>query len=317
MGQILHKRATTTECTRAAIQQSQESISALAKKYGINPKTVLKWKNRSFTQDAPMGKKDKSSTVLTSIEEEAIVKMRILTKLPLDDLLMVLKDSIPHLSRSSLHRCLKRHGVPPLSKEKPKASEKKPFKDYKIGYLHVDTAEVRTSEGKAYVFVAIDRTSKFVVARLCKDKTQKTAQEFLEYVIKTVPYVIHTILTDNGMEYTDVIHYKKPSGRHPFDRICKTHFIEHRLTQIKHPWTNGQVERMNRTIKEATVKKYHYESFDALESHLQEFVMTYNCAKKLKILKFKTPLEFLVEKFLNKPILFKYNPHHYYPGLYT
>jgi transposase InsO family protein len=59
---------------------------------------------------------------------------------------------------------------------------------------------------------------------------------------------------------------------HPFDRACNSHGIEHRLTKVKHPWTNGQVERMNRTIKEATVKRFHYDSHQQLERHLDDFV---------------------------------------------
>jgi len=312
MGQILHKRATTTESVRASIQQSQESISILAKRYNINPKTVIKWKSRDTVQDAKMGKKEIKSTVLTSLEEEAIVKARIATRLSLDDLFITLKDTISTLTRSNLHRCLKRHGVSRLPTDVSQTREKKQFKTYEIGYFHIDTAEVKTAEGKAYLFVAIDRTSKFAVASLHKTKTQKTAVTFLKLVIETVPYVIQKILTDNGIEYTDVIHQSFPSGHHPFDRICDAHAIEHRLTKVRHPWTNGQVERMNRTIKDATVKTYHYESFLKLQQHLQSFLAAYNCAKRLKSIKLKTPLEFITEKFLNKPVLFKYNPYHYY-----
>lgn len=315
MGQVLHKRATTTEPVRAAIQQSQESLSVLAKRYNLNPKTVHKWKSRTTVQDGKMGKKEIKSTVLTALEEEAIVKLRVISKLALDDLFITLTDTIPNLTRSNLHRCLKRHGVSRLSKDETEQREKKQFKTYEIGYFHIDTAEVKTAEGKAYLFVAIDRTSKFAVARLYKNKTQKTAVTFLNFVIETVPYVIQKILTDNGIEYTDMMHQRTPSGQHPFDRVCTDHAIEHRLTKVKHPWTNGQVERMNRTLKEATVKTYHYETFDQLQQHLQAFVAVYNCAKHLKSIKLKTPLAFLNEKFLNNPVLFKQNPHHYYLGL--
>lgn len=80
MGQVLHKRATTTHAIRAAIQQSKESISTLAKRYNINPKTVLKWKHRDTVSDSKMGKKNICSTVLTSLEEEMIVRIRLLTQ---------------------------------------------------------------------------------------------------------------------------------------------------------------------------------------------------------------------------------------------
>lgn len=191
--------------------------------------------------------------------------------------------------------------------------KKQAFKDYQIGYFHVDTAEVHTGEGKAYLFVAIDRISKFTVARLYKNKTMKTSVSFLQYVIDTVPYVIKKILTDNGMEYTDMMsHRGKASGQHAFDKMCTKHAIEHRLTKVKHPWTNGQVERMNRTLKENTIKKYHYSSMEELQKHISLFLRAYNCAKRLRALTYKTPLEYLKNIFLNKPINFKRNPNYYY-----
>ena len=318
MGQLLHSRATTTHRVRAEIQQSKDSLVKLAKKYGINPKTVLKWKKRDTVDDMPMGKKEIKSTVLTAAEEEAIVKFRILTQLPLDDVFVALKEEIPKLTRSSLHRCLKRHGVSVLPKEKDEKEKKQEFKKYEIGYLHIDTAELRCKEGKLYLFVAIDRTSKFAVAKIYKNKTKSISLEFLKHTLKTVPYVVHTILTDNGPEYTDVITNKgKPSKMHEFDRLCTENNIKHKLTKIKHPWTNGQVERMNRTIKEATVKKYHYETMSEMQKHLDAYLVAYNCAKHLRSIKFKTPLEFLMDKYLNKPILFKNNPYQYSPGPYN
>jgi transposase len=72
MGQILHGCATTTKAVRRAIQNSQESLRALAKRYGINQKTVAKWKQRETVVDLPTGPKGAKSTVL-SIEEEAII----------------------------------------------------------------------------------------------------------------------------------------------------------------------------------------------------------------------------------------------------
>src|SRR5208282_4460119 len=111
MGQVLHGSATTTEAIRRAIQHSQASLRALARRYGINPKTVAKWKKRGSVTDLPTGPREPKSTVL-SIEEEAIViAFRRHTLLPLDDCLYALQATIPHLTRSSLHRCLQRYGI--------------------------------------------------------------------------------------------------------------------------------------------------------------------------------------------------------------
>ena len=71
---------------------------------------------------------------------------------------------------------------------------------------------------------------------------------------------------------------------HMFDMRCRENGIEHRLTKVKHPWTNGQVERMNRTIKEATVQRFHYDDHRQLETHLADFVAAYNFGPRLKTL---------------------------------
>jgi hypothetical protein len=109
MGQILHGSATATHAVRAAIQRSKATAKELAERYGLNSKTVAKWKKRTFVHDAPMGPKAPRSTVL-SIEEEAVaVAFRRHTLLPPGDCLYALQATIPHLTRSSLHRCYQRH----------------------------------------------------------------------------------------------------------------------------------------------------------------------------------------------------------------
>src|SRR6478609_4597797 len=159
MGQVLHGSATTTEAIRRAIQHSQESLRTLAKRYGINQKTVAKWKNRSSVADLPTGPREPRSTVLSVEEEAVIVTFRKHTLLPLDDCLYALQPTIPHLTRSSLHRCLQRHGIGRLLDVEGDRPAKKKFKSYPIGFFHIDIAEVRTEQGKLHMVVAIDRTS--------------------------------------------------------------------------------------------------------------------------------------------------------------
>jgi transposase InsO family protein len=322
MGQVLHGSATTTEAIRRAIQNSQESVRALARRHGISPTTVQKWKKRTFTQDAPLGPKEVRSTVLTPEEEAACVTFRKHTLLPLDDCLYALQSSIPHLTRSSLHRLFQQHDIsrlPDLSGDKK--AKKKKFKQYPIGYFHIDIAEVRTEEGKLYMYVAIDRTSKFALAKLADKANRKTASAFLVALIKAVPYKIHTVLTDNGIQFTFPPRYRDgPTATymtHMFDMRCRDNGIEHRLTKPYHPWTNGQVERMNRTIKEATVKRYHYGNHKQLRTHLQNFIDAYNYAKRLKTLKGLTPYEHICKCWTSQPKRFKLNPLQDMPGLNT
>jgi transposase-like protein len=314
MGQVLHGSATTTEAVRRAIQHSQESLRALAKRYGINQKTVAKWKKRVSVADLPTGPKEPKSTVLSIEEEAIIVAFRKHTLLPLDDCLYALQPTIPHLSRSSLHRCLQRHGIGRLPDVEGDRPRKKKFKSYPIGYFHIDIAEVQTAEGKLYLFVAIDRTSKFAYAELHEKAGKMAAAGFLRNLIAIVPYAIHTVLTDNGIQFTNRVQ-DRHAFEHIFDRVCREHGIDHRLTRIKHPWTNGQVERMNRTIKEATVKRFHYDHRDQLRRHLADFVLAYNFGRRLKTLKGLTPYEHICKCWTNEPERFTLNPIHQMPGL--
>jgi hypothetical protein len=111
MGQLLHRCATTTEAIRRAIQNSQASLRVLAARHSINPKTAAKWRRRGSVCDARTGPREPRSTVLGKAEEALIVAFRKHTLLPLDDCLYALQATIPHLTRSSLHRCLQRHGI--------------------------------------------------------------------------------------------------------------------------------------------------------------------------------------------------------------
>ena len=328
MGQILHGCATTTEAIRRAIQHSQESLRALSKRYGINPKTVAKWKKRNSVADLPTGPKEPKSTALSVEDEAIIVAFRKHTLLPLDDCLYALQATIPHLTRSSLHRCLQRHGISRLPDVEDGKGIKRKFKTYPIGYFHIDIAEVRSAQGRLYLLVAIDRTSKFAFTELHERVPTRVAAEFLRNLIKAVPYKVHTVLTDNGIHFTDpsgeswsVADIKAMSERkelfraHAFEMACARNDIDHRLTKPKHPWTNGQVERMNRTIKDATVKRFYYETHDQLRSHLADFVTAYNFAKRLKTLKGLTPYEFICKLSTKEPERFTLNPLQQFPGL--
>lgn len=143
MGQVLHGSATTTEAIRRAIKDSQESLRALAKRYGINPKTVAKWKKRQFVRDLPTGPKDARSTVLSIEEEAIIVAFRRHTLLPLDDCLYALQSTIPHLTRSALHRCLQRHGISRLPETEGDKPAQKRFKTWLFPHRHCRGVDCR------------------------------------------------------------------------------------------------------------------------------------------------------------------------------
>jgi len=265
-----------------------------------------------------MGPNRPRSTVLTETEEAIVVEFRRRTLLPLDDVLGCLRDSIPKLSRSALHRCLVRHGISQLPKAEESPSKRKRFAETEIGYVHIDLCELRSAEGKVFLFLAIDRVSKFAYVELHPAATMMTGAAFLRSVIAAFPYKIHTVLTDNGITFADQPRYRSgPTARfrgHAFDRVCREHGIKHRLTKPYHPWTNGQAERMNRTIKDATVKVFHYETLESLSAHVLAFVTAYNFAKHLKALRWRTPFQAIRDAWTKDPAPFKINPHHLIPG---
>jgi transposase InsO family protein len=238
--------------------------------------------------------------------------------------------TIPQITRSALHRCFQRHGISRLPDLDGRRPAKKKFKVYPIGYFHVDLTEVRTAEGKLYLFVAIDRTSKFAFTRLVERATRREAADFLQELIETIPYKIHTVLTDNGTHFTTPGNVRFAAAdiklawqrgehfrAHSFEVACARHDIDHRLTKPNHPWTNGQVERMNRTIKEATVRTYHYDGHAQLREHLSAFLNAYNFAKRLKTLAGLTSYQFICSCWQKEPERFKINPHRLSSGLNT
>ncbi len=296
MGQVLHGSATTTEAIRRAIQNSQESLRTLSKRYGINQKTVAKWRKRTSAADLPTGPRQPHSTVLSIEEEAVIVAFRKHTLLPLDDCLYALQPTIPHLTRSSLHRCLQRHGISQLPEVEGDKPVKQKFKTYPIGYFHIDIAEVHTAQGKLYLLVAIDRTSKFAFVELHEKATRRVAGNFLRALVAAVPYKVHTVLTDNGTHFTDPtgdgwtpsdIKEMKAKGIlirvHSFELACADLDIDHRLTKPR--------------------------------QHLADFIAAYNFGRRLKTLRGLTPYEFICKQWTNQPNRFKFNPIHQMPGL--
>jgi transposase InsO family protein len=154
------------------------------------------------------------------------------------------------------------------------------------------------------------------------------AAAFLRNLIAAVPYKIHTVLTDNGIQFTTPAMAIGSAADHgsdrpsmpsstSFDRVCRENGIEHRLTKSSIPWTNGQVERMNRTIKEATVKRFHYDEPRPAAKHLADFIAAYNFGRRLKTLKGLTPYEFICKQWTNRTRAFSLNPIHQMPGLNT
>ena len=322
MGSLHHANAKTTTRIRKEIQESKETIAALAQRLSLNPKTVLYWKHAGRITDKKSGPKSPRSTVLTQTEERVICEFRRITKFSLDDVFASLMGQIPKLTRSNLYRCLKRHDLNKLPPEEGKNTKKskQKFADYEIGFVHIDITEIRLEGQKLRLFVGIDRVSKYAYIELHERMTAAIACEFLENFIKDCPFKIHTILTDNGAQFTHALlaeHLRPKDKIHTFDAVCAKHKIKHKLTKFRHPWTNGQVEIMNKKIKAHTTKLYHYENIKSLKKHLMAYILAYNFQRPLKALKYISPYDRIVEIYKEKPKLFNFNPLQKTMGLNT
>ena len=169
----LHANATTTPKIRQYIRESDKPIRELARELGLTVDTVSKWKKRTDVNDRSHTAHRLQKT-LTDAQEVLVVELRRSLLLPLDDLLVVVREFIqPDLSRSALSRCLRRMGVGNLRDLMPKPegsdSPKKRFKDYEPGFIHMDIKYLPMmpdEKQRKYLFVAIDRASRWVVAAI-------------------------------------------------------------------------------------------------------------------------------------------------------
>ena len=315
MSQV-HAQARTTPRTRAEIKASSAPLVELAERYNISRATAAKWKGRKTPQDLSH-RPHKLSTTLTPGEEAIAVELRCLTLLPLDDLVAVVREFInPNVSRSGLDRCLRRHSVSNLRELQAQAradageaeAPVKTFKDYEPGFLHVDIKylpQMPDEAARRYLFVAIDRATRWVFMHIYADQSEASSVNFLERLREGAPMKITKLLTDNGSQFTDRFTSKKrePSGRHKFDVRCKALGIEHRLCPPRHPQTNGMVERFNGRICEV-VNQTRFASAAELESTLDNYVKAYNQRIPQRALNHLSPVQALKKWHAEKPDLF-------------
>jgi transposase-like protein len=198
----LHSQATTTPKVRSAIQASDEPASVLAERYGTTEQTVYKWRHRDSVEDRSHTP-HRLQTTLTPAQEAVAVALRQTLLVSLDDLLAVVREFLnPNASRSGLDRCLRRHGVGNLRDLQARAARPKhsAFKAYEPGYIHIDVKylpQMADEDRRRYLFVAIDRATRWVFIRVFKAKTAANARRFLRDLERACPLRIRTILTDN------------------------------------------------------------------------------------------------------------------------
>ena len=304
MAQVPPRGRRTTEAVRRAIRASSESASVLARRYGIDPKTAAKWKNREHAGNLPRGPKAGLHRKLTDEEESIVVQFREHTLLPLDDCLFALQAHMPHLTRSSLHRCLQRHGISRLPKvlnSRISAEQELP----KLGELYIDRSQVRSRDGSHILFNAVEQWSKFVFVRMGTPGETADAADFLASLAARSPFRIGRVFT------LDAEPFVRNGDENPFARVCHEHGIEHRLISDRDPWTCASGARIGRALQEnVTLASEAY-----LAHLLGEFVHAYNVRRRLKTLGGKTPYAYLCAAWLEHPERFQRDPHHELLGL--
>ena len=309
----LHKQARTTPAIRKEIRESNLSARRLADKYGISKATVLKWKHRDSIEDGSHTPHTFKKT-MSDFEEFVVIELRKTLLLPLDDLLAITHEFInADVSRAGLDRCLRRHGVSNLKQlipqEEGEATPKKTFKDYEPGYVHVDVKylpQMSDETSRSYLFVGIDRATRWVYLDIRPNKEASTAASFLRKLKKAAPFHITKVLTDNGKEFTDrfsVAGERKPTGNHLFDRACRKNHIEHRLIKPRSPQTNGMVERFNGRIEEI-LQQTRFENSQQLERTIQNYCKLYNSNIPQKLLGHRAPVQAMKDWQKHKPELF-------------
>lgn len=296
MLQKLHKNAKTNYLIRKDIQNSNETITELSKKYKLSRQTIRKWKTRESLEDAS-SRPFTIRTVLTTEQEDLILFERKKYKKSIEEIYLTLEETIPNLYPMKVYRCLARYGLGVLPEELLKAEKEiKKYKKYTKGFLHIDTLICPKIKGKRYyIFTCIDRITRIAYVWITDRRTMEMGARFLKKVLEYYPYKINYILTDNGPEFTYKFLPKRLQTKkeHPFDTICKANKIEHRLIKFRHPWTNGMVERFNGKVKTKVIKRYIFQRRDDLTNEIIAYCNRYNFEIKLKQLGYKTPAYFL------------------------
>ncbi len=187
------------------------------------------------------------------------------------------------------------------------------FKSYLPGYLHMDIKylpQMADETSRRYLFVAIDRATRWVYLAIHPNKTAAAAKAFLKALHQACPIKITRVLTDNGKAFTDRLFGspdRQPTGTHAFDQLCEALGIEHRLTKPRTPQTNGMVERFNGRISDI-LKTHHFLSGEDLAQTLQRYVFRYNNQLPQSALGSQTPTQTMQKWFISNPEIFHRNP---------
>ena len=271
----IHPCARTTPAVRAEIARSRESSGVLARRYGVSTETVRKWRKRGPADCQDRSARPHKLPWKASEEERAIVcALRRSTGFPLDDLTFIVTHFLPHLNRDAVYRILKAEGLNRLPSADRTRKPHGTFKECELGFVHLDVKhlpKLRDRDGvirKRYLYVAIDRCSRWVHLAVKDDETTAAATAFLE-AIRAFPFQVTHVLTDRGSCFV----------AEAFEAACRKLKVEHRTTRPYTPRTNGMAERFNGRVQREVLGITIHSHAD-LETLLHGFNRAYNTRRQ-------------------------------------
>jgi transposase InsO family protein len=318
-----HNNSKTNIHRRSGILSNSESLSCRAQAVleRVSPATICKWRNRSADDLADRSCRPIHSHCAFSPDEQTLIlHLRKHSCLSLDALYDAVERTLPHATRSSIYRLLKRHGQTRLPRfPRPKSQ---PFNDTdrKPGFIHIDSFMLncmpgvsRSQKHKHHCFVAVDRATRMVFLQVYNSMATSSACDFLKRCRESFPFAITDILTDNGSQYTlkaTTPKRHRAGIRQPFEALCDSYGIKHRTTKPYTPRTNGLVERVNGLIQQQTEQIVRYTSVAHRNQALCLWLNNYNLNRRHSRIALgrMTPLEAAKQWHITNPQLFNRLP---------
>lgn len=301
----IHPQARTTPAVRLEIARSSEPTGVLARRFGVSTETNRKWRKRGAHDCQDRSSRPHKLPWKATEEERAIVcALRQATCFPLDDLTFVVSHFLPHLNRDAVYRILKAEGLgrlPPAQQRKRRSGT---FKDYDLGFVHMDIKhlpKLETTNGerrKRFLYVAIDRCSRWVHLAVYDDELATSAVAFLKEAIRAFPFKVTHILTDRGSCFT-ADGFEEACRK--LEEACRKLKVQHRITKPYTPQTTGLAERFNGRVQREVLGITIY-SHCKLEILLKGFNQAYN-RRRQRVLKGASPEQVVHRRLAAEPRL--------------
>lgn len=271
---------------RRAIQQSSESVRAIARRYGVSPSTVQKWRKRTDVADLRYSARIENNRHISNTILRCILLFRFQTLLPLDDCYHALKLGIPYLTRATLYRCLRDFGAGSLH-DIDDIPEQRALKRMPIGYFNICIDPIILRKDKVVKFGAYDWVSKIAFAKLMPDASLGSAARFLQELVLKYPFA-HQIQSNNDSVFIDKFDNVRVAGMEPFDSFtCAAAILglKHKIIPISQKFAD--------IVASYPCSEFEFDRAKDFEDILVFMYDRYNEHCKLKSLGGKSPNQYV------------------------